>query len=45
MDTYEVAWNGSLWTLVYEFKCYLLLAGLGLAGVLTLPSVVAILTY
>jgi len=41
---YEVAWNGSLWTLVYEFKCYLLLAGLGLAGVLTLPSVVAILT-
>jgi peptidoglycan/LPS O-acetylase OafA/YrhL len=31
---YPLAWDGSLWTLIYEFKCYLVLGVLGLAGVL-----------
>jgi peptidoglycan/LPS O-acetylase OafA/YrhL len=30
------AWDGSLWTLLYEFLCYLLLAGLALVGLLRL---------
>jgi peptidoglycan/LPS O-acetylase OafA/YrhL len=28
------AWNGSLWTLFYEFLCYLLLMGLAMVGLL-----------
>jgi peptidoglycan/LPS O-acetylase OafA/YrhL len=28
-------WNGSLWTLFYEGACYVMVAGLGVAGLLT----------
>lgn len=30
---YPGAWNGSLWSLYYEFLCYLVVGGLGLFGV------------
>jgi peptidoglycan/LPS O-acetylase OafA/YrhL len=31
---YPPAWDGSLWTLIYEFKCYILLGIFGLVGLL-----------
>ena len=31
---YPVAWNGSLWSLYYEFLCYLAIGGLLAIGVL-----------
>ena len=32
---FSKAFNGSLWTLIYEFKCYLIIAVMGLMGILT----------
>ena len=37
------AWNAPLWTLSFEFLCYLLLAGLALVGLLRRRQVVALL--
>ncbi len=37
------AWNGSLWTLQFEFLCYLLVAGFAWLGVLNFRSATAVL--
>lgn len=37
--------NGSLWTIAVEFQCYLVLAGLGLIGVLRRPPLVHIAAW
>jgi peptidoglycan/LPS O-acetylase OafA/YrhL len=46
---YPMAWDGSLYTLVYEFKCYLVVAALAAGGVLLrarpLVPVLALMTY
>ena len=34
LDIFHTGWNGSLWTLYYEFLCYLTLLSLGLVGLL-----------
>ncbi|MGH9301111.1 MAG: acyltransferase family protein [Acidimicrobiales bacterium] len=39
---HSLAFNGSLWTLIYEFKCYLGVAVLGLFGVLRKGRVVVL---
>jgi peptidoglycan/LPS O-acetylase OafA/YrhL len=39
------AWDGSLWSLIYEFKCYILVAILGFFGVLALARPVVLLTF
>jgi peptidoglycan/LPS O-acetylase OafA/YrhL len=37
------SWNGSLWSLFFEFVCYLLLAGLAVIGLLRRRAAVAVL--
>ncbi|MHB1486380.1 MAG: acyltransferase family protein [Acidimicrobiales bacterium] len=40
--SHSLAFDGSLWTLLYEFKCYLGVAVLGLAGILRRQRVVVL---
>jgi peptidoglycan/LPS O-acetylase OafA/YrhL len=40
---FRPVWNGSLWTLYFEFLCYLMLAALSLIGLLRHPVGVALL--
>lgn len=38
-----LAWNGSLWTLFYEFLCYLVIGGIAVIGMLRFRPFVALL--
>lgn len=42
---YVGAWNGSLWTLFYEFVCYLIIWALGFAAVFRRSAVVVALLF
>jgi peptidoglycan/LPS O-acetylase OafA/YrhL len=47
LNQYSIAgivWNGSLWTLFYEFLCYLVLAALAVTGLLKRRSLVLVIT-
>jgi len=39
-----IIWNGSLWTLFYEFLCYMVLALMSLCGILKSKFLVAVVT-
>ena len=41
---WALGWNGSLWTLEFEFLCYLLLAALSVVGLLRRRAIVAFMT-
>jgi peptidoglycan/LPS O-acetylase OafA/YrhL len=43
--TYYGVLDGSMWTIAYEFKCYILVLLLGLAGVLSRRNLVLVLTF
>lgn len=48
-NPFPVSFNGALWTLVFEAFCYLVVAGLGVAGLLSarrwaLPAAIGVLT-
>lgn len=40
---FPLAWNGSLWTLFYEFLCYLLVGALSVVGLMRRPGMIALL--
>lgn len=42
---FQGSMDGSMWTVAVEFQCYLVLAGLGLIGVLRRPPLVHIAAY
>ena len=41
---WSFGWNGSLWTLEFEFLCYLLLAALSFCGLLRRRALIAVMT-
>lgn len=42
---YGYVWIGALWTLIYEFKCYVLAAVLGVTGILRRAPLLVLLGY
>jgi peptidoglycan/LPS O-acetylase OafA/YrhL len=42
---YPSAFNGSLWTLIYEFKCYLLIGFIGWLGILNKQKTIVICLF